>query len=115
MKGPASSGGIGPSVAREARAQSWGSAFAKAVAGQAMTTRPGTCRGGLSRHSRAKVEAFACWHSSFAKATADKTAGQATWERFAGNGILILALDTGCPFLNDFVMVQADDILIKPL
>jgi hypothetical protein len=38
-----------------------------ATAGQAMTTRPGTRRGGLSRRSRAKVEAFACWHSAVAQ------------------------------------------------
>src|SRR5271157_2483361 len=30
-----------------------------------MTTRPGTCRGGLSRRSPAKVEVFACWHSAW--------------------------------------------------
>ena len=48
---------------------------AVAYGGQAMTARPGTCRG----------EAFACWHSNFAgpsafvKTMADKTADRSAW------------------------------------
>jgi hypothetical protein len=38
-----------------------------------------------------------------------------TWERAAGNEIWILPLDTGCHFLSELLMTQADVELRNPL
>jgi CTP-dependent riboflavin kinase len=38
-----------------------------------------------------------------------------TRERAAGNGILILPLDTGCHFSSEFVRIQAEAKLRNPL
>jgi len=42
------------------------------------TSRPGTCRGGLSRRSRAEVETFACWHSAVAQGALARQVGLAS-------------------------------------